>query len=233
MSLAGLSVLPYEAPYDGVTGYRDKLGIRMHGDIRIGTRRIGRRLGAGEIILAHKHSHMRGIAGEEDGFLCRRKTAARDEDRTSREELAVADCAVGNAVAAELLLARKAGTARACTGCQKHREARELSPAGLHVLHVAREVDLLHLGEQHLGTEGLGLLAHRVGELCARGRKDTWIVHDLRRDRDLAPEMLALDHKDAVAGTCQIERRREAGWTAADNHRIIDLLFLFHGRPPS
>ena len=178
MSLAGLFVLPYEAPYDGVTRYRDELGIRMYGDIGIRTCRIGCRLRAGEVILAHEHGHVRGIAGKEHGLLCRREAAAHDEDRTPGEELAVARRTVGNAVAAELFLASKAGTARACTGCQKHREARELSPAGLHVLHVAREVDLLHLGEQHLGTEGLGLLAHRIGKLCARGSKDAWIVHD-------------------------------------------------------
>ena len=101
------------------------------------------------------------------------------------------------------------------------------------MLHIARKIDALDRGKQHRGTEGLGLLAHRVGELRARGRKDAWIVHDLGRDRDLASEMLALDHKDAVAGTCQIERRREAGGASAHDHRIIDLLFLFHGRPPS
>lgn len=101
------------------------------------------------------------------------------------------------------------------------------------MLHVTGKIDVLDLGEQHLGTEGFRLLAHRIGELRSRSREDTRIVHDFGCDRDLASEVLALDHKDAVAGTRQIERRRESSGAAADDHRIVDLLFLFHGRPPS
>ena len=165
MGLACLQALPDQTPHGRVSRDGDELGIRLDRDIGIRTCRIGCRLRAGEVILAHEHGHVRRIAGEKYCLFRGGKAAAHDEDGASREELAVARRTIGNAVAAELLLAGKAGTAGACTGCQKHREARDLSPARLHMLHVAGKIDVLDLGEQHLGTEGFRLLAHRIGEL--------------------------------------------------------------------
>ena len=209
---------------DLVAARLHELGIVEHVDLGVALRGLGRRGRAGEVVPAHEYGHVARILGEKDALLGRGEAAAHHEDPLSREELAIAGGAVGHAAPAELLLAGKPQAARARPGGEKDREAGELPARGAHALDVARQVEPRHLGEQELRAERLGLPSHGLGELGAARGEDAGVVHHLARDGDLPAERLALDHEHAVARPREVEGRREAGRSAADDDGVVEAL---------
>ncbi len=177
---------------------------------------------------------MRGVGGEEDRLLRRGKAAAHHKDLASGEELAVAGGAVRHAMAAGLVLAGEAGASRRGARGEERRETADVTARGAHHLDVSRKVQRLHGREQHLGTKGLGLAAHGVGELLAACAEHARVVHDLGGNGDLAAKALALDHQHAVARAGEVERRREPRRAAAYHNRVVHVLdvVLAH-MPPS
>ena len=177
---------------------------------------------AGEVAPANEHRHVTRVLCEKDALLGSREAASHHEDLPAGEELPVARGAVGHASTTKLVLARKSQAPWARPRGEKDREARDLSPRGAHALDVTREVKPRDLGEHELGTEGLGLAAHRLGELGSARAEHAGVVDHFRRDGDLPAEAVPLHHEHAVAGARQIERGREPRRSATDDHGVIE-----------
>ena len=82
-----------------------------------------------------------------------------------------------------------------------------------------------------LRPEGLGLLAHGLGELGAAGVGHARVVHHLLGDGDLAAEVLLLHHQHPVPGPGQVEPGGEARRAAPDDDDVVESALVHHSCP--
>ena len=224
--LARGEVLPCDLAWQHVA--LDRLDLRPEEDRDLlvlfrGLRRHGR---TGEVLLAHEDRHMLRILREEVALLRRCEAAADDEDILAREELAVARRAVGDAVAAKLLLARKAESARMGARREQHGERFAVAAARMHMPCLALLFERIDLGEQELRAEPFRLAVHFRREVSAARRVAARVVDDFRRQGDLSAESLLLHHEHTAAGSCQVKRGGQPRRAAADHYCIIKLVFF-------
>ena len=111
---------------------------------------------------------MAGVFGEEDALLRGGKAAPHHKDLLVGEELSVAGGAVGHAPAPEGLLPLEAHHPGVGPGGPEDAEAGQVPPAGADGFHIPRQVQAGDLRQEELRPEGLGLLAHGLGELRCR-----------------------------------------------------------------
>ena len=222
--LAGLDIAVAQGTQRGIARRLHHLGVVEHGDLLVALRFLGGSGRAGKIILANQNGDVARVLGEKDALLRRGETAANDKDVLAGEELAVARGAVGDAVAAKLILARKTNAARAGARSEQGREAGNIALRGLHLLDIAIQIKARHFREHELGTKGLGLASHGLRELRAASGVHTGIVHHLIGNGDLASKMILLDNQHAVTRAGEIDCSGEAGRPSTDDDGIIELI---------
>ena len=225
-TLARGEVLPCELARQGVALDRLDLRLEVNRNLLIVACRLRRRRSTCEVFLAHEDRHMLRVLREEYALLRRCEAAADDEDVLAREELAVARRAVGDAVPAKLLLARKADLARVCARREQYGESLVVAAARMHMPSIALLFERIDFGEQELRAETFRLTVHLRREVSAARRVAARIVHNLRRQGDLTAESLLLHHEHTAAGSCQVKRGGQPRRAAADHYCIIKLVFL-------
>lgn len=193
--------------------------------------RLGGGLGAGEVRSPDEDGHMAGVFGEEDALLRGGKAAPHHKDLLVGEELPVAGGAVGHPPAPEGLLPLEAHHPGMGPGGPEDAEAGQVPPAGADGFHIPRQVQAGDLRQEELRPEGLGLLAHGLGELGAAGVGHTGVVHHLLGDGDLAAEVLLLHHQHPVPGPGQVEPGGEARRAAPDDDDVVESALVHHSCP--
>ena len=142
-------------------------------DLRVGERPLLHDLRGAERVAPVDHRHRLAEPGEEHRLFHGRVAAADDRDVVAAEEEPVTGRAPGDAVAAQLLLARHAELLVPRTGGDDHGLGQVGLALGLDHLGVRGQVDRGHVVRQQLGAEPLGLLAHRSissGPMMASGK---------------------------------------------------------------
>ena len=153
-------------------------------------------------------------------------TAASPPPTTARssalEEGAVADRAVGDAAAGELLLAGDVELARVAAGGDDDRRRAVLAGVGLDHLHaVVLDADAVHRRVHHLGAEVLGLGEHHGGEVAAEDALEAGVVLDQLGVEQLAAGGLGLDDHGADLAAAGVEGGGETGRAGADDGDVV------------
>ena len=82
-------------------------------------------------------------------------------------------------------------------------------------------LDAAHLVDLDLGAHLHGLFGHAISEIHPADRGNSRIIFDLRRPGDLAAQGVLLQDEDAFPRAPGVDRRRQAGRTAADDKDVV------------
>ena len=187
-----------------------------------------------ELVAAVHDLHLGGELAEEDRLLHGRVAAADDQRRLVAEEGGVARGAIGDATAAELLLARDPELAVLGAHRKDHRAGPILVVAHVDLVHAAGlvgELDPRGLVGQEPRAEALGLVAELLHELRAHDPLgEAWVVlHVGGLLEQPAPEE-PLDDEGLEVGARCVERCRVPGGAGSDDDDVLDAIahFIFY-----
>ena len=179
-----------------------------------------RRLGA-ELVTAVYYVNLRADIGEEQRVLKGGVAAAGDGDGAVLVEGAVADCAVADAVAGELVFAVYAEFAVLGAGGEDYGLGGVVAVGGGDGEAAGGGGDGGDFGELGVGAEAEGLGEHAVGELSAGDLGDAGEVVDLGRPGDLTAEAVFLEHEHGLFRAPGVDGRGEPRRPTADNDDVV------------
>ena len=158
---------------------------------------------------------------EQHGVLQGAVPAAVYGDSLPFEEGPVADGAVADTGADQLVFSLQAQLPRFGAGGENHRTRVIFrAEAAVNPFVGAEILDPEHLVDLDLGTHVHGLFGHAVSQIHPADGRNGGIVFHLRRPGDLSAQRILFQDEDAFPRAAGIHRRRQAGRAAADDDDV-------------
>jgi len=167
--------------------------------------------------------HLRRVASEKLTLLHRGVAATHYRQLLAFEESAVADRAVADAPAPELLLTRHAQVARqSARGHDQSGGAQLLARFEAHHLGHSLDVDLLDRFEvPYLEAELAGVVAHLGRQLRAEDRLKARVVLHQLGVQELSAERSPVDQHSLQVHPCRVEACRQTGRAAPHDDHVV------------
>ena len=192
-------------------------------DLLVGECAILEDLGGPQLVAAVDVGDGVDDAGEVVAFVHGGVAATDHDDVLAAEEVAIADSAVGDAAASELVLAGGAQLVVGAAGGDDQALGGKGAVVGVH--HLDRLIglfDALDLGVVDFSTEPGGLLLHPHGEFLALDTLgEAGVILDLVGDQKLASGAELLDDEGLEHGTGGIEPGGKPGGPGPENDYIV------------